>query len=529
MTKIFISDKLSESVVEYLEKKGFEVTFDPGHTEDELAQMIPEYDAILVRSATQVTQKIIEAGERLKLIGRAGSGVDNIDLKAASAKGILVINAPFGNLTSVAELVFGHFFNLSRRITLAHSKLKDGRWGKKEISKVSHEIDGKTLGIIGLGKIGQLVAARAKGFNLKIIAFDPGITPEIAAEQGVRLVTFAELLENSDLITIHVPLIPPTKHLISTEQFKKMKKTALLVHAARGGIIDDQALYQALESGEIAGAGLDVFESEPLDKENPFLKLDNVSLTPHLGGDTIEAQSKVGLELAEQIASALKGEMVPHIVNFPWKPKNPFPEQKKFIDLAEKLGKFLGQYSSKNIDAIIIETRGDLAKYDTKILSISVLKGLLAHLSGVGEVNLLNAQKVAEEKGIKVNEKKEDKQENYSNELRVFVKTSGVEIEARGAISESKPHIFYLDGLELNFSPEGYLLISEHKDVPGTLAASTSVLAEQGINVAGMHLGRDSIGGRAIMVLNIDGLVSDDVLKTLNALENFSRVKLIEV
>jgi len=530
MPKIFISDKLSSSSVDFLEKQdGLEVTVDVGKTEDEIANLIGEYDAILVRSATKVTRKIIEAGKNLKLIGRAGAGVDNIDLTAASEKGILVINAPFGNLISVAELVFGHFFNLARRIAIAQAKLTQGEWAKKEIAKVGREIDGKTLGIVGLGKIGQLVAARAKGFNLKVLAFDPAITKEMAAEHSAELVSLEDLLRNSDLITIHVPLLPATKHMISTKQFEMMKKTAFIVSCARGGVVDEDALVKALEKEQIAGVGLDVFENEPLKGDNPLLKFQNVSLTPHIGGDTIEAQSKVGIELVDQIARALKGEMVEHIVNFPYKPKSPFPQQKGFIILAEKLGKFLAEYAADQFKEVIITTAGAIAKYDTRVLTVAVLKGLLESFAGAGEVNLLNAMKVAENKGIKIKEIKEEKISDYSSSLNVEIICKKQKIAARGAVINDVPQVVFLDNLKLNFSPEGYLLVSEHKDVPGVLAATTEVLSRYKINIAGMQLGREQIGGRAIMVLNIDSAVSTEALAELNKLENFNKVRSINV
>ncbi|MFH1375663.1 MAG: phosphoglycerate dehydrogenase [Patescibacteria group bacterium] len=531
MFKIFIADNLASAAVEHLkEQKDCEVEVETGLSEAELVKRIPDFDALIVRSATNVTPKIIKAGKKLKIIGRAGAGTDNIDKTAASAQDILVVNAPTGNLTSVAELVFAHIFSAFRQMPAANAETKAGKWPKKELGKLGRELDGKTLGIVGLGKIGQLVAERAQSFNLKVIAFDPVTTAEVAESVGAELLELDEVLKEADVITLHVPLIPQTKNLIGEEQFKLIKTNALIVNCARGGVVDEKALAVWLKKNPEALAALDTFVEEPVDAQSPLLKLPNFFMTPHLGASTAEAQEKVGLQLADQVARALRGEVVEYIVNLPSREKGGLLDQKLWNELAEKLARLAAQMlKGEKLQKAELTMAGEIAEADTQMPQMSVLRGLLETLTDVENVNFTNAADIAGKKGLKLKVNTERKIENYKSEVRLVLKAGKAEVEVRGTLVEGEPRITFIQNFKTNFTPTRHLLLTRHHDMPGIIGRVGTLLGENSINIANMDLGRNKIGGDALMILDIDDPVPESLLDELRSWDDFEEVLSVDL
>ncbi|MFH0776335.1 MAG: phosphoglycerate dehydrogenase [Patescibacteria group bacterium] len=526
MFKIFIADSLSTSAVDFFKKqKDCDVVAEPGLSEDAIIKKIPEFDALVVRSATQVTAKIIAAGKKLKVIGRAGAGTDNIDKAAATAAGILVVNAPTGNLTSVAELVFGQIFSAFRQLPEANLSTKQGAWKKNELGKVGRELDGKTLGIVGLGKIGQLVAERAKGFNLKILAYDPVVTAEIAEAVGAELVSLEELLKKSDVVTLHVPLIPQTKNLISKKQFALMKPDAMLLNLARGGVVDEDALLDWLKKNPKTFAALDTFLVEPVKKENPLLALPNFFVTPHLGASTIEAQEKVGLQLADQVIRTLRGEVVEYVVNLPAREGGSLKDQKVWNELAEKIARLavrlLGRAKLKKAELLVA---GEIASADTKMPEASALKGLLETMTDAEGVNFTNAGELAEKKGLKFVIEKDKNCENYKSQIGIKLSGEKAKVEVRGTIVEAEPRITFIQNFRVNFRPNEHLLLTRHRDMPGVIGRVGTLLGENSINIANMDLGRNKIGGDALMILDVDDAIPESILDELKSWDDFEEV-----
>ena len=531
MFKIFIADNLSSTAVDFLEsQKDCEVEMQIGLSEEDLIKKIPDFDALIVRSATIVTPKVIEAGEKLKVIGRAGAGTDNIDKKAASAKSILVVNAPTGNLISVAELVFAHIFSAFRQLPEANFSTKAGEWKKKELGKMGRELDGKKLGIIGLGKIGQFVAERAHGFNLKVIAFDPVTTADIAESVGVELVGIDEVLKNSDVITLHVPLIPQTKNLIAKEKFEMMKTDATLIGCARGGVVEEKDLADWLCKNPNALAALDTFLEEPVDSKNPLLNLPNFFATPHLGASTTEAQEKVGLQLADQVVRTLRGEVVEYVVNLPAREGGSLKDQKIWNELAEKISKIAAQIlSGAKLEKAELTFAGEISETNAKMPEVSVLKGLLEVLTDAENVNFTNASDLAEEKGLKLNVKTEKKLENYKNELRLKLKAEKMEVEVRGTVAEGEPRVTFVQNFKTNFVPVRHLLFTRHNDQPGIIGRVGTLLGENSINIANMDLGRNKVGGDALMILDVDDAIPESILNELKSWDDFEEVLGLEL
>ena len=528
--RIIATDQIPEEVLEEFESGGEnEVLFRTGLSEEEIIKIIPDFEAIVVRSMTQVTRKIIEAGKNLRVIGRAGSGTDNIDKEAASEHGILVVNAPTGNLISVAEMVIGFFIALSRTFIEAHATLQSNKWEKKTLGKKGRELDEKTLGIIGFGKIGQLVAERAKGFRMKILTFDPVVSSEFAAEQGAELVSLENLLKKSDFITIHVPLIPQTKGMISEKEFSLMKPEAVLVNCARGGVVDEKALLSWLKNNPGARSAADVFEKEPA-TDNPLLALDNFMGTPHLGASTREAQIKVGLQLADQVLKALNGEMVEHIVNFPSKPTQSLPEESKLISLAENLGKIASQVVEGGIEEITLKVFGNLADFDTKMLMISSVMGALSVRSS-RKINIVNATRTAEEKGISIKEKKDKEPREYKNEIVVKIKSSKGEAEVSGAIVGDEIRFVGYKEAEFNFPFEKCILFVWHQDQPGMIGKIGAKLGENGINITRMEVGPLSDNGMALMLISIDQGIEkiDSIVSSIENKDGFGRLAVVNL
>jgi D-3-phosphoglycerate dehydrogenase / 2-oxoglutarate reductase len=531
MFKIFIADNLSDAAVDFLkEQKDCEVEVETGLSEDQIVAKIPEFDGMIVRSATIVTPKIIEAGKKLKVIGRAGAGTDNIDKKVASEKNILVVNAPTGNLTSVAELVFAHILSAFRQLPEANSSTKSGEWKKKELGKVGREIDGKTFGIIGLGNIGQLVAERAKGFNLKILAFDPVTSTEIAESVGAELVSLEELLKQSDVITLHVPFIPQTKNMISEEQFKLMKSNATLINCARGGVVNEVALATWLQKNKQAIACLDTFEQEPVDTQNPLLALPNLFTTPHLGASTAEAQEKVGLQLADQVIRALRGEVVEYVVNLPARDGGSLKDQKSWNELAEKIAKIAAQMlGGKKLKKAQLIIAGEISESETKMPEASALKGLLETLTDAESVNFTNAGDVAEEKGLKLMIDKQKKAGEFTNLLSIKLNTDESEVEVRGTLLEDEPRITFIQSFNVNFAPTQHLLLTRHHDQPGIIGRVGTLLGENSINIANMDLGRNKVGGDALMILDVDDVIPESILAELRSWDDFAEVLSVDL
>jgi len=526
MFKIFIADGLSSKTVDFFRsQKDCEVSVETDLGEKELIQKISGFDALVVRSATTVTSKIIAAGSKLKIIGRAGAGTDNIDKKAATEAGILVVNAPTGNLTSVAELVFGQIFSAFRRLPEANISTKNGDWKKKELGKVGRELDGKTLGIVGLGKIGQLVAERAKGFNLKILAFDPVVTAEIAESVGAELVELDELLKNSDVITLHVPLIPQTKNLISTKQFELMKPEVMVLILARGGVIDEAALLEFLKKNPNALAALDTFVAEPVNPKNLLLGLPNFFVTPHLGASTIEAQEKVGLQLADQVVRALRGEVVEYVVNLPAREGGSLKDQKIWNELSEKIARLAAQMlGGAKLEKATLTFAGEISEADVKMPESSILKGLLETLSDATNVNFTNTSEIAEQKGLKLSIGKDKNSENYKSQIILKLVAKNLIVEVRGTIVEAEPRIILIQNFKVNFRPNDHLLLTRHHDQPGIIGRVGTLLGENSINIANMDLGRNKVGGEALMVLDVDDAIPESILDELKSWDDFEEV-----
>ena len=525
--KVLVSDNLAKEGIEVLKKeKDLTVDVKLNLKPEELISCIGEYDALLVRSETKVTKEVIEAAKNMKVIGRAGVGVDNIDVAAASRKGIIVMNAPDANTISTAEQTMSLIMSMSRNIPQAYASLKSKKWDRKKF--VGVELNGKILGVIGLGRIGTEVVKRALSFGMKVLAFDPLVSHEKALKLQVELVSLDELISSSDYITVHTPLTADTKHMISDKEFANMKDGVRVVNCARGGIIDEAALYNALKSGKVAGASLDVFEKEP-PFESPLLELDNVIVTPHLGASTEEAQINVSVVVAEQVIDTLRGKGVRNAVNIPAISPELLKEIRPYINLAERLGKLQSQIADGRISEVNVEYSGAINDNSITALTLSVLKGLLEPMIGNG-VNYVNAQIIAKEKGIKIIESKNNLSYDFTSLITVRVFTDkGERIVAGTIFGKSEPRLVNIDGYDMDAVPSDYMLIFFNLDKPGVVGNIGTMLGKENINIAGLHMGRKETGGKAVTVLNIDGEVSKEVLAKLSKLENIIAVKSVKL
>jgi len=528
--KILITDGLAEEGLNVLRSHGeLEVDLRKGISKDELKKIIKDYDALIIRSGTKVTADVLEAaGGRLKVIGRAGIGVDNVDVHEATKRGVVVMNTPEANAITTAEHTIALMLSLARNIPQAHYSLKSGRWERNRFR--GRELYEKTLGVIGLGKIGKLVAERARGLGMRVMAYDPFLSKEAMEKLGIEAATLEELLEKADVVTVHTPLNNETRNLIDRDALARMKPTAMVINCARGGIVDEGALAEAVREGTIAGAAVDVYSEEPPQADNPLLALEeNIVHTPHLGASTLEAQTKVGTAIAEQIVDFFTTGVVRNAVNMPSLPKELVAAVRPYLVLAEKLGKLQGQLCKGGIKEIAVEYSGDVATFDTNPLTVSVLKGFLTPIMDIS-VNHVNAPLIAEERGIEVVETKTSKAANFTNLIRVRVKTEEGEKSVAGTIfGESEPRIVSIDGYSLDAVPEGCLLVSENLDVPGVIGSLCTKLGEMGINIARMHLGREKMGGRAIALINVDSPVPREVIDTLVELPNIIDVTQVEL
>ncbi|WP_423793428.1 phosphoglycerate dehydrogenase [Methanocaldococcus indicus] len=522
MVKILVTDPIHEDAIKILREIG-EVEVATNLTKEELLKKIEDADILVVRSGTKVDSEVIDRAKKLKIIGRAGVGVDNIDVEKATEKGIIVVNAPDASSISVAELTLGLILSAARNIPQANESVKRGEWDRKRFKGI--ELYGKTLGVIGLGRIGQQVVKRAKAFGMDIVGYDPYISKEVANELGVRLLdSVQDVCREADIITVHVPLTPKTKGLIGEEEFNLMKKNAIVVNCARGGIIDEKALYKALKEKRIRAAALDVFEEEP-PKNNPLLELDNLICTPHLGASTEEAQKSAGTIVAEQIKKIVNGELAENIVNLPNLPKEKLGKLKPYLVLSEILGNIVMQVLDGTVKKIKIIYSGDLAKENTNLLKRSFLKGLLSPILLAG-VNLVNAEILAKNRGIEVIELKTSEDKNY---IKIEAEGDKKSFSISGTIINNKPVILEINNYPVNFIPEGVLAITNHIDRPGVVGKVGIILGEYGVNIAGMQVGRKEPGGEAVMILSLDNPIPEEALKKIKELPYIKDISVIKL
>ncbi|WP_163538789.1 phosphoglycerate dehydrogenase [Gracilibacillus sp. YIM 98692] len=525
--RVLISDPLSEDGIQPLrEADNIEVDVDTNQSADELADKIGQYDALLVRSQTKVTRDIISQAENLKIIGRAGVGVDNIDLSAATEYGIIVVNAPDGNTNSAAEHTVAMLMSLARKIPQAFVALQNGKWDRK--THVGVELKGKTLGVIGMGRIGAEVAARAKGQRMNVIAYDPFLTKERADKLGIDFGSVEDVITVADFITVHTPLIKETKHMINKDAFAKMKDGVRIINCARGGIIDEDALYEAIKSGKVAGAALDVFEEEPA-TDHRLLELPEVIATPHLGASTVEAQENVAIDVSHDVVRYLSEGVARNPVNLPSVPKEVMNKIEPYFHLSEKLGTFLTNVTDGVVEEINISYSGELTELEVAPLTRNTIKGLLKRHLG-DHVNDVNASYLAEKRGIQVNEHKSSAAKGFTNLLKVEVKTkAGTRKVAGTLLNGLGPRIVQVDSYSVDVIPEGNLVFVNHNDRPGVIGKVGSLFAEKDINIAAMQVGRSDVGGDAIMILTVDKYLAEDELEALKQVEEINAIAPIEL
>ena len=525
--KVLVSDALSEKGVEIMRKMGLDVDVKTQLSPDELLKVIPDYDGLVVRSATKVTEKVIEAATRLKVIGRAGSGLDNVHLSAATKRGIVVMNTPGGNTVTTAEHTLALIFSLVRMVPQATASIKAGKWEKNKF--MGMELYNKTLGIIGIGQIGSYVTKLAQGAQMQVIAYDPYLSEENAQKMGVEPVALNELYRRSDIISVHVPLTPETKSLINAEAIGKMKDGVRIINSARGGIVNEKDLYDALVKGKVAGAAMDVFEQEPVDPKNPLLTLDTVICTPHIGAATNEAQENVALAIAEQIADYLIRGVVRGAVNIPSVPADLLPKIQPYLALAEKLGAFLSQSHEGGLEQLTIEYRGEVAALMTAPVTVAAIKGLLTPILEE-PVNYVNAPIVAKERGIEIKEIKSAESGEFTSLVILKVKARASKASVAGTLYNRKDaRIVEIDGLSMEVVPEGPMLLMINDDKPGVIGNIGRLLGDNQVNISRMQLGREHTGGKAISVVGIDSPVTPELLGKLKKLPHVLSAKLIKL
>ena len=521
--RVLVTEPLSEAGLVLL-RADFQVDVREDLTDPEaLAGAIGPYDALIVRSQTRVTARVVEAAERLKVIGRAGIGVDNVDVEAASRRGILVLNAPQSNVVSAAEHTMALLLTQARNIPQAHAALRAGRWERSRYQGV--ELAGKTLGIVGLGRVGTLVAQRAMAFGMRVIAYDPYVTRERARELGVKLMPSLDpLLVQSDFVTLHLPRTPETEGLIGARELSLMKEGARLVNTSRGGIVDEEALAKAIEAGHLAGAALDVFAREP-PGDSPLFHLENVVVTPHLGAATVEAQDKAGVQIAEMVRLALAGEVVPSAVNLTAGAEVP-EVVRPFLGLAERLGALCTGLARGAVRSIECAFLGPIAEADTRVLTLAALKGTLSPV--VSEpVSFVNAPIIASERGIAVSEVRSTVSRDYVNLVALRAETEGGAVEVAGTLVGRRERLTRVLGFELEMAPARNMLFLTYEDRPGVIGRVGTILGEHGINIATMEVAREAAGGPALMGLTVDGPVPPDVVEEVRTAVDASTIRSI--
>ncbi|MCG2711333.1 MAG: phosphoglycerate dehydrogenase [Candidatus Omnitrophica bacterium] len=524
--RILISDPLSAEGLKILEERNIAFDVKTKLSPEELKQIIADYDALIIRSGTKATAEIINASKKLKVIGRAGVGVDNVDIEAATKKGILVMNTPGGNTISTAEHTVSMLLALNRNIPQANLSIKNGRWDRKKF--MSRELYGKRLGIIGLGRIGIEVARIAQAFGMKVSAYDPFLSEKKAEKFEIELVELKNLFERIDFLTVHTPLTSETEHMISRPEFALMKKGIKIINCARGGIIDEKALLEAIENGTVAGAALDVFENEP-PTENRLLELDCVIATPHLGAATEEAQVNVAVEVAEQVADLLEGKGIRNALNYPCVENEACRILEPYIRLAEKLGSFQSQIISGHIKQVSIIYSGEVINHEVKPITIALIKGLLENILGES-VNYVNAPFIARERNIIIKETKVLEIEQFSNLISVEVQTNkGKSLVCGTLFTKNKQRIIRINEFYIDTIPQGNILITRSLDSPGLVGRIGTILGENNINIAAMNFSRKGPGEESMVVLNVDDEISEEVLEQIRQCKNVLDAKVIKL
>ncbi|MBI4428395.1 MAG: phosphoglycerate dehydrogenase [Ignavibacteriales bacterium] len=520
--KILISDPIEQVCVDLLTSEGFIVDFKPSRPFEELRGMISDYDALIVRSSTQVSSELLSVGKKLKVIGRAGAGVDNIDVDAATRRGVIVMNTPGGNTVSTAEHTMSLLLSLARNIPQANDSLRHGKWDRKKF--IGTELLGKTIGVIGLGKVGREVAVRCQAFGMTTIGFDPLLSAEVAGKAHIELVSLSEVFQRSDFISVHTPLNDDTKGLLGDKEIAKCKTGVRIINCARGGIVDEAALRRGLESGKVAGAALDVFEHEP-PGEHPLLKNPKVVATPHLGASTEEAQEKVARQIALQVADALKERGVSGAVNAEAIQVAMRKELQPFVALAEKLGALQAQLMRGQLRKVTIACSGSFVTQATELITAAALKGLFSHLL-TEPVNLINAPVIAKEMGITIDEERESDHAAYTHLVALTYQTDVEKRKFAGTVfGNSQVRIVQIDDYHMEIHPDGCLLLYKNVDKPGMLAQVGAELAKASINIAGLALGRDKPGEKALTVMNVDSSIPIQTLQKLEQIDGVFEVR----
>ncbi len=525
--KVLVTDPIAKEGIEILEQAGIDVEECLGLSPEELKEVIKDADGLVIRSGTKVTQDLVDHAAQLKVVGRAGTGLDNVDIPACNKRGIVVMNTPGGNTNSAAEHTIAMMLSLTRHIPQATASLKAGKWEKKLFK--GREVAGKVLGIIGIGRIGSIVASLARGLKMKVLAFDPHIRPDTADKIGVELKELDDLLKESDYISIHTPLTKETKGFVNKDLFAKMKKGAMVINCARGGIINEADLYDALSSGHLGGAALDVFEVEPPGTENPLLSLKNFICTPHLGASTLEAQENVAVAVARQIADYLTKGIVRNAVNVPSVSSEVLAQLGPFLHLGEKMGSFHAQIAKGPVEEVQIEYQGDVAELDIAPVTVAVLKGLLAPVLKE-DVNFVNAPILADERGIKVSIARSKTAEDFTNLLTVTVKTTEDSNTLSGTIfGKKEPRLVRINNFRLEAVPQGHMLLIYNEDRPGVIGRIGSTLGELNMNIARMQVGQDEGHHRNVILLTTDEPVTQKVLDSLKEQDGVTQAMALEL
>ena len=519
--RVLISDQMDPKAEQIFRERGCDVDVITGKTPEELKAIIGQYDGLAIRSSTKVTKEILDAATNLKVIGRAGIGVDNVDIPAASVKGIVVMNTPFGNSITTAEHAIALMFALARQLPEADASTQAGKWEKNRFMGV--EVTGKTLGLIGAGNIGSIVASRALGLRMKVVAYDPFLTPERAVEMGVEKADLDTLLAKADFITLHTPLTNETRNILSAENLAKTKKGVRIINCARGGLVDEAALKEGLDSGHIGGAALDVFVTEPA-KASPLFGTPNFISTPHLGASTDEAQVNVAIQVAEQLSDYLISGGVTNALNMPSLSAEEAPKLKPYMALAEELGSLVGQLTTSAVARISIHTEGAAAELNAKPIVAAVLAGFLRVQSDA--VNMVNAPFLAKERGLEVREVKTEKAGDYQTLVRVSVKTDAGERSVAGTLfGNAQPRLVELFGIKVEAELAGNMMYIVNEDAPGFIGRIGTLLGEKGINIGTFNLGRRETGGEAVLLLSVDSPVEASVLDAARKLSGVKTVK----
>ena len=526
--KILVADSISKRGVEELSRDdSVDVVVKTGLTQPELIELAPDFNAIIVRSETKITAEVIEAAKSLRVVGRAGVGVDNIDVEAATRRGVVVLNAPGGNTVSTAEHAFSLLLCVARKIPQADASVRSGSWARTNFQGV--ELYDKTLGIIGMGRIGSELSRRAIAFGMRVLAYDPYLSSARARSLQVQLIEeLDDLLTGSDFITLHTPLTPETRHLLNSERLAKTRRGVRIINCARGGLIDEAALIGGLQSGQVAVAALDVFENEPLPADSPLRKQQNLVLTPHLGASTAEAQESVGIEIAQSVRAALLEGTIRNAVNMPNLDAKTLAVVGPHLRFGEKLGRFLSQIAPRRVESLNINYSGKVNEVDTTTITRAVLKGFL-QLAGGMEINEVNAPAFARSLGLKVTETRQSAAGDYTDMLELSAAADGNRISVGGAFFGATPRIISINSRPVEARPHGVILVLENSDRPGMVGRIGTLLGDHGVNIATMSLSRNQEGGTALTVLNLDTPPTDDVLAAIRASEDILSAQVIQL